>query len=193
MPNFLGALPQYIGDDMVVLGRGRGGRGAFGLLPHSSQMMSPKHAAAAARANHVASLVNPDVPGVPARDAALLPFGFPVFSFAAATGTGNLTQTLNIQTPFRGQRLTCIVVRSGTSAATTAPVINTFIVGQKPIVTPASPVALEIFNQQSFDTNLLLPPTIPGVIYTMTINLTAALTTTDTLLCIVGVIGSAVL
>src|SRR5215831_3952480 len=137
MPNYLGALDTHV--------MGRPAR-RFGGVPHQAQM-GPRAQAAHDRANHVASLVNPDVPGTPARDAALLPFGFPVFSFIAATGTGNITQTLNIQTPFRGQRLTCIVVRSGTSATATAPVINTFIVGQKPIVTPATPVALEIFNQ----------------------------------------------
>ncbi len=189
MPNYLGALPAYVGDmgdDMVVLGRRRGGRGFSS--PQSASAM-----AASARANHVASLVRPDIPGTPARDAALLPAGFPIFSFALATGLASITQQLNIQTPFRGQRLTAVVIRNGTSAATTAPVINVFQVGQKPVLTSPSPVPLEVFAQNAFDTNLLLPPTIPGVIYTLSISLVNALTTTDTLICLVGILGSAVL
>lgn len=195
MPNFLGALPTYvgdddIGDDMVVLGR-RGRARAFQRIPRTS--MSPSASAAAARANHVASLVRPDVPGTPARDAAMLPAGFPVFSFALATGTNIISQQLNIQTPFRGQRLVAQVIRSGTSAQTTAPLIAIFQVGQKPVLTSPSPVPLEIFAQNAFDTNLLLPPTVPGVIYTLGIQLSAALTTTDTVTCVVGLLGSAVL
>jgi len=54
-------------------------------------------------------------------------------------------------------------------------------------------VPLETFNQNAFDTNLLMPPTMPGVTYTMNINLVNALTTTDTVLCLVAIIGSAVL
>lgn len=193
MPNFLGALPQFVGDDydvgddMVVLGR-RSMRRGIPRVP-----MSPGASAAAARANRVASLVRPDVPGTPARDAALLPAGFPVFSFALATGTSIISQQLNIQTPFRGQRLTAVVIRSGTSAQVTAPLISIFQVGQKPILTSPSPVPLEVFAQNAFDTNLLLPPTVPGVVYTLGIQLSAALTTTDTVTCLVGILGSAVL
>lgn len=199
MPNFLGALPSYVGDDdwvgddddMIVLGRRGRRRRPMRGIPRAP--MGPSMAAASARANHVASLVRPDVPGTPARDAALLPAGFPVFSFALATGTNIVSQQMNVQTPFRGQRLTAVVIRNGTSAATSAPLISIFQVGQKPILTSPSPVPLEVFAQNAFDTNLLLPPTVPGVIYTLGINLSAALTTTDTITCVVGILGSAVL
>ena len=182
MPNYLGALPSYIGD----IGQQR--------RPMSRGMqVGPRQAAAMSRANRVAALVNPDVPGSPARDAALLPAGWPVFSFALATGTNIVTQQMNVQTPFRGQRLAVQVIRNGASAALTAPLMAIFTVGQKPILTTPSPVPMEIFAQNSFDTNLLLPPTIPGVIYTLGIQLSAALTGTDTLIVVAGVLGSAVL
>jgi len=190
MPNYLGGLDAFIGD----IGRRRPGRAMVHHSQHHSvPQMGPRASAASNRANRVAEFVNPDVPGSPARDAAMLPAGFPVFAFALATGTNIISQQMNVQTPFRGQRLTAQVIRNGASANTTAPLIALFVVGQKPIITTPNGVPLEIFAQNAFDTNLLLPPTIPGVIYQMGLNLTAALTTTDTLTCLVGVLGSAVL
>jgi hypothetical protein len=145
------------------------------------------------RAQQAGQFVLPDVPGAPARDGALLPMGWPVFAFALATGTNIINQQTNVQTPFRGQRMVAIVIRNGTSAATTAPIINTLIVGQKPILVTPNGVGLEIFAQNAFDTNMVFPPTYPGVIYSLSLSLIAALTTTDTISCIVGVLGSALL
>lgn len=186
MPNFLGALPYFIGDQNYL--------GAPFPQGWGQQMYgSPMTQSALLRSNRAAAFVRPDLAGVPQRDAALLPAAFPTFSFALATGTNIITQTMNPQTPFRGQRLSAVVIRNGTSAAVTAPVMSQFIIGQKPIITTANGVPLETFNQNAFDTNLLMPPTMPGVNYTMNINLVAALTTTDTILCLVSIIGSAVL
>lgn len=178
MPNYLGALPYFIGAPSRL------GPSSYG---------SPMTQSAMVRANRAAGFVRPDLAGVPSRDAALLPMAFPTFSFALATGTNIITQTANPQTPFRGQRLVAVVIRNGTSAATTAPVVQQFLVGQKPIITTGNGVPLETFNQSAFDTNLLLPPSIPGVSYVMQMNLVAALTTTDTLLALVTIIGSAIL
>jgi len=181
MPDYLGGLQTYVGD----IGRRRGG----GMRRQQSALAS----AAYNRSNRVAGQVRPDIAGAPARDAAMLPAGFPIFSFALATGTNIVTQQMNVQTPFRGQRLVCIVVRSGTSAATTAPLMQIFTVGMRPILATGTAVPLEIFAQNAFDTNVLLPPTVPGVIYTLGISLSAALTTTDTITCVVGLLGSALL
>jgi len=183
MPNFLGALPYFIGED-DFLGAPRRFQSSYGSAMTRASTM---------RANRAAGFVRPDLAGVPQRDAALLPAAFPTFSFALATGTNIISQSMNPQTPFRGQRLSAVVIRNGTSAATTAPVMSQFIIGQKPIITTANGVPLETFNQSAFDTNLLMPPTMPGVNYSMNINLVAALTTTDTILCLVAIIGSAVL
>jgi hypothetical protein len=180
MTNFLGALPYFIGANPRAISM----PSAYGNPMTGSAMM---------RANRAAGFVRPDMAGVPSRDAALLPMAFPAFTFALATGTNIITQSANPQTPFRGQRVSAVIVRNGTSAATTAPVVQQFLVGQKPIITTGNGVPLETFNQNAFDTNLLLPPTIPGVNYVMNVNLIAALTTTDTLLALVTIIGSALL
>jgi hypothetical protein len=197
MPDFLGALDDYIGDigvrrrggGMRGMRRGGGGGGGFSLMRRGS----PSFQAASDRANQVGRMVRPDLAGAPARDAALLPAGFPIFSFALATGTNIITQQMNVLTAFRGQRLVAQVVRSGTSAQTTAPIIQIFSVGMRPVLATGVGVPLEIFAQNAFDTNLLLPPTMPGVTYILGISLSAALTTTDTVTCIVGLLGSAVL
>ena len=181
--NFLGALPYFIGDEDYLGAVNYRGR----------QYGSAMTRSAMDRSNRAAGFVRPDIAGVPQRDAALLPAAFPTFSFALATGTNIIQQTMNPQTPFRGQRLSAVVVRNGASAALTAPLMSQFIIGQKPIITTANGVPLETFNQAAFDTNLLMPPTTPGVIYSMNINLVSALTTTDTILCLVSIIGSAVL
>jgi len=185
MPNFLAGLDTYVGD---IGRRSRGGRAA-----RRGYGGSPSFNAASNRANRVASLVRPDLAGAPARDGALLPAGFPPFAFALATGTNIVTQQMNVQTAFRGQRIVVQVVRSGTSAALTAPLMQIFNVGMKPILTTGTAVPLEIFSQNAFDTNVLLPPTMPGVTYTLGISLSNALTTTDTVQVFVGILGSAVL
>ena len=192
MPDFLGALDSYVGD-IGVRRRGGGMRSTRSFAVARRSSGSPSFQAASRRANAVAAMVRPDLAGAPARDAALLPAGFPIFSFALATGTNIVTQQMNVQTAFRGQRLVATVIRNGTSAAATAPLMQIFTIGMKPILTTGSPVPLEIFSQSAFDTNLLLPPTVPGVTYTLGLSLSAALTTTDTITVLVGLLGSAVL
>lgn len=186
MPNYLAGLDTYVGDIGRRASRRGGGGGGY-------RGGSPSFNAASARANRVAALVRPDLAGAPARDGALLPAGFPIFSFALATGTNIVTQQMNVQTAFRGQRIVTQVVRSGTSAQTTAPLMQIFNVGMKPILATGTAVPMEIFSQNAFDTNVLLPPTVPGVTYTLGISLSAALTTTDTVVVLVGILGSAVL
>jgi hypothetical protein len=189
MPNFLGALPLLAGDDYLGANR-RGGR-SYGR--QSQGYGSGMTHAATNRANNTAAFVRPDLAGVPQRDAAMLPAAFPITTFALATGINIVQQTMNPQTPFRGQRMVAVVIRNGASALLTAPLISQLQVGMKPIITTASPVPLETFNQNAFDTNILMPPTVPGVIYTMNLQLPIALTTTDTILALVSIIGSAIL
>jgi hypothetical protein len=192
--NFLGGLSPYgsMGDDNLGAGRRhpRHGGHAQHRLPHGG---NPLTEAAHERANRAAGFTRPDIPGAPSRDAAILPAGWPPFAFAAALGINSQNQQMNVQTPFRGQRLTAIIVRNGASAFLTAPVISTLIVGQKPIIASASPVAAENFVANAFDTNLMFPPTYPGIIYSMNMNLVAALAGTDTVLALMGVNGSALL
>lgn len=162
---------------------------------HNAAPSALRQAAAAARAQRVAALAMPDVPGVPERDAALLPAGFPVFAFTNATGINTITQTTNVQTQFRGQRLSVKVLRAGAGGSQNgiAPLLMGLQIGMKPIVTTPDGVPMETFDATSFDTNLLLPPTTPGTIYKLSIALSGVLTAGDTITCFVSILGTAVL
>lgn len=179
--NYLGAGP------MVRVHGGAPARGYGGFTP------TPLQAAAQARANQAAAAVRPDNPGSPSRDAALIPAAWPVFAFTNATGTNSIVQTMNPQTSMRGQRIFATVLRSGASAAATAPLIQFLQIGMKPIITTADGVPIEALNQTAFDMNVLLPPTQPGVLYSLTMRLPVALGAGDTITVICGVHGSAVL
>lgn len=191
------ALSPYLGD-VNYLGAGpmvrvhapaHGGYrgGGFALQP------TPLQAAAMDRANRAAAAVRPDTPGSPSRDAALIPAAWPVFAFTSATGLNSIVQTMNPQTAMRGQRIFATVLRSGASAAATAPLIQFLQIGMKPIITTADGVPIEALNQTTFDMNVLLPPTEPGVVYSLTMRLPVALGAGDTITVICGIHGSAVL
>jgi hypothetical protein len=149
--------------------------------PHGHAPMSPRMQQAYGRANQTAMFVAPDMPGAPARDAAILPAAWPVQVFALANGTNIVNLQTNVQTPFRGQRFVVLVIRNGTSAAVSAPLIQTLIIGQKPLITTGFPIPAEAYIAGAFDTNLVFPPTYPGVIYSQNVLLSSALTTTDTI------------
>lgn len=183
MRNYLGALP-YFGIGASPFSQGFAAFAGGG---------NPMASAAMARMNRMAGFVRPSMMGAPAMDAAQLPMSFPTFSFVLATGTNTISQQANPQTPFRGQRLVAVVLRNGTSAAVTAPLMSQLLIGQKPIITTAPGVAIETFNQQAYDTNLLMPPTYPGTLYQMSLNLPIALTTTDTITVLPSIIGSGIL
>jgi hypothetical protein len=173
---FLGALPAY----------------QLGTLPPGFRMGRRRRRRHRLRDNAM-QWASPYAPGVQATDGMLLPMSFPPFTFVAATGLNPITQTANPQTPFRGQRISAQVIRNGTTALATAPILNQLLVGQKPIILTQPGPALETFSQQAYDTNLILPPTYPGMTYQATVSLAAALTTTDTLLAFVSIIGTGVI
>jgi hypothetical protein len=170
---FLGALPYRMGTLDYRIGRRR--RRSNRLRDGALDFASPYR------------------PGVQPTDGALLPMSFPTFAFVAATGLNPIIQTANPQTPFRGQRISALIIRNGTTAQVTAPLLSQLLVGMKPVILTQPGPALETFSQQAYDTNLVLPPTYPGMTYQMTVALTAALTTTDTLTAIVSIIGTGVI
>jgi hypothetical protein len=181
---FLGALAPYeLGARRAASGR-RSMSSVFGAVNRRSRDRLR---------NNAMSWASPYRPGIQVTDGALLPIAFSPFSFVAATGTNAITQVANPQTPFRGQRISAQVLRNGASALATAPVLNQLLVGPKPTVLTTPGPALETFSAGAFDTNLILPPTYPGMTYTMSVNVQVALAGTDTLLALVSIIGTSVL
>lgn len=121
----------------------------------------------------------------------ILPMTFPNFSFALADGTNNKTQTMTPQVPFAGLQPIATILRNGTSANTTFPLLNQLFVGPTPIIQTTPGPALDGYSKDSVNNNLRLPPTGIGQLYRADVGLTAALTTTDTLLVILQINGQA--
>lgn len=171
-------------DDLgAVFRRRRGGRrrGGWGGMPRLPAVTAPRRAA----------LVTPDQPGAPARRIGIYPAAFPVLSFALADGVNVKQVSMNPQTSFKGQRMFVQVIRNGASAALTAPLITQMLVGMTPMILTPDGVPAEMFQPSAFDTNLLLPPTEPGVLYQLSVRLTTALAGTDTITVLAGITGGA--
>jgi len=174
---FLGALPPYAlsGLPPYQLGAGRRRRAGRPLRDNAMRWASPYR------------------PGIQATDGALLPISFAPFAFTNALGTNSITQVANPQTPFRGQRISAQVLRNGASASATAPVLQQLLVGPKPIILTTPGPALETFGASAYDTNLILPPTYPGMQYAMTVSLQNALAANETLTALVSIIGTSII
>jgi len=122
----------------------------------------------------------------------IYPVGFPVFLFNLAQALTPITFTINPQVMFRAQRLSCTVIRVGTTAAASAPLLMPgSSVGVKPLVLGADGVPMELFSANSYDTNILFPATTPGTTYSLTLRASSAVTGTDTLTVLVGLLGTA--
>lgn len=105
----------------------------------------------------------------------------------------NITYTARPQRPFRGERLLTQVIRSGTTAAAAAPVAtNGIFVGTALQQLTIGALPLEFFTPTAFGVRLDLMPAEPGIDITMQTNLTAALTTTDTLTLLVMILGRSI-
>lgn len=143
-------------------------------------------------ARRTMSAVRPDTPGTPSRSAGIFPAAWPVTTFALADGTNAKTVQMNPQTPLRGQRLVIILLRNGSSASLTTVLITTMLVGMVPIILTPDGVAADNYGPTAVDTNVILPPTQPGVLYQLTVRLPIALTTTDTITMLASVQGTAV-
>lgn len=168
-------------DDLgAVFGRRRRGRARRG-----GGFMLPAPRSPAPR-----GIVTPDQPGAPSRRLGLYPAAFPTVSFALADGTNTKTVTMNPQTAFKGQRIFTQVIRNGATAALTAPLITQLQIGVTPAIITPDGIPAEAFAANAFDTNIMFPPTEPGVLYQLSVRLPVALTGTDTILLIVGILGT---
>lgn len=93
----------------------------------------------------------------------------------------NINYTARPQRPFRGERLLVQVIRSGTSAAASAPLASGIFVGTALQQLQIGNIPLEFFSPSAFGVRMDLLPAEPGIDITFQCLLTAALTSTDTL------------
>lgn len=121
----------------------------------------------------------------------LLPMTFPVFSFVLATGTNVIPQTMQPAVPFAGLQPIATILRNGTSANATFPLLQQLLVGPTPIILSTPGPALDTYSRDAPNNNLRMPPTGIGQTYQAQVGLTAALTGTDTLSVILQINGQA--
>lgn len=121
----------------------------------------------------------------------ILPITFPVFNFALAQGTNIVTNSIVPQFPFAGMQPIATILRNGTTAQTTFPTLAQLFVGPTPIIQTSPGPALDAYSKDAPNNNLRLPPTGLGQTYRADINLTSALTTTDTVSVILQINGQA--
>jgi hypothetical protein len=119
----------------------------------------------------------------------LLPITFPTFSFVLATGINNVSQSVRPEFPFAGQQPIATILRNGTSAGLTFPLLNQLFVGPTPIITTAPGPALDAYRFDAVNNNLRMPPTGVGQTYRADVGLTAALTGTDSVAVILQING----
>jgi hypothetical protein len=121
----------------------------------------------------------------------ILPITFPVYSFAAADGTNSKTQTVTPQFPFAGQQPVATILRNGTSANAAFPLLAQLFVGPTPIIQTTPGPALDTYSRDATYNYLRMPPTGLGQSYRADVNLSAALTSTDTISVILHINGQA--
>lgn len=121
----------------------------------------------------------------------IIPITFPVYNFALANGTTAISQNVTPQFPFAGAQPIAQILRNGTSASATFPLLNQLFVGPTPIIqtTPGPP--LDGYSKDAVNNNLRIPPTGVGQLYRADVNLSAALLTTDTIAVILQLNGMA--
>jgi hypothetical protein len=121
----------------------------------------------------------------------ILPITLPIYTFALADGVNVKTGNVTPQFPFAGQQLLATIIRNGTSAANAFPLLNQLFVGPTPIIqtTPGPP--LDSYRFDAVRNNFRLPPTGLGQLYRGDVNLSQALTTTDTIQVILQLNGVA--
>lgn len=98
-----------------------------------------------------------------------------------ATGVPIITFQARPQRPFHPQRLLAQVLRSGTSAAGLAAVCSGIFIGTALNQLQLGAFNIEFFGQTAFDVKLAMTPCGAGIDVNFPINLTGALTSTDTI------------
>jgi hypothetical protein len=121
----------------------------------------------------------------------ILPITFPLYTFVLATGTAAVTQNVIPQFPFAGAQPIATILRNGTSAAASLPLLTNLLVGPTPIVQTAPGLPLDGYSKDAVNNNLRIPPTGLGQTYRADVALTSALTGTDSISVLLQINGQA--
>jgi hypothetical protein len=129
-------------------------------------------------------------PGAPAVSEMMMPLGLGGFTFTNTTPlTANLST--NPQLAFRPERLVLVVTRS--SGATAIGVAVTDIkVGQRSQLVSPVDIPAEAFGPTAFGVRLALDPCTPGILVTVSLRVTAAPGTGESVTVIGALIGRSV-
>jgi hypothetical protein len=119
-----------------------------------------------------ASMLIPQIPGVPAPGARLQPLGLGATAFTAASGT-LLQLQASPQRPFKGQRLIIDLTRTG-ATSTGLVTVTRLDVGTSNQLVGSGGISASAFQPTSFDANVSLDPATPGVNITLQLSISAA-------------------
>jgi hypothetical protein len=114
-----------------------------------------------ARPGYNARRLMPRVPGVPMPGVRLQPLGLGASAFTAASGAV-LALTGRPQRPFKGQRLTVDITRTGASA-TGLLTITRLDIGTANQLVSSGALTAAAYGPQAIDNNVQLDPATPGI------------------------------
>ncbi len=129
-------------------------------------------------------------PGAPPVAEKQIPLGFGNQTFSSTSGT-TLTFTARPQAVFRGRRLVIDLARTGASA-TGLVLLTSFLIGTRNQLVGTLGIPVTAFAGTAFGVDMSLDPAAPGIDVTLVMVVSAAPTTTDTLVVGATIIGSGI-
>lgn len=129
-------------------------------------------------------------PGAPPVAEKQIPLGFGNQTFSSTSGT-TLTFTARPQAVFRGRRLVIDLARTGASAVGLV-TLTQFLIGTRNQLVGTLGIPVTAFAGTAFGVDMALDPAQPGIDVTLVMVISAAPTTTDTVVAGAAIIGSGI-
>lgn len=129
-------------------------------------------------------------PGAPPVAEKQIPLGFGNQTFSSTSGT-TLTFTARPQAVFRGRRLVIDLARTGASA-TGLVTLTQFLIGTRNQLVGTLGIPVTTFAGTAFGVDMALDPAQPGLDVTIVLVISAAPTTTDTVVAGAAIIGAGI-
>lgn len=129
----------------------------------------------------------PNIPGVPANARRRQPLGGGTVTFSASSGT-SLTFTIRPQKPYLIRRIITSIARTGTTA-TGLVSITRFAIGANDQLVQAASFPADLWSAASADVDVVFDPASVGQDIVVQATISAAPTTTDTVVLGLGFLG----